>query len=315
MIRPNHSSLSAARQCRLLSISRSSYYHRPAGESAETLVNRRPAMVMISSLDSFTRSRQMTASTETKIRLDGRTALVTGAGRGLGAGMARSLALAGARVVLMSRGGAELDAVAADIGADGGVAEALVCDVTDDAAVEAAIGGMPALDILVNNAGTNIPQPFIEVENSALDTMLTLNVRAAFIVARTAAQRMLRDADRAERGGAVVNITSTLGRVALGGRSVYAMTKHAIEGLTKAMAIELAPRGIRVNAVAPTWVDTPMTRPALSDPAYRDEIIGYIPIGHLARIEDVANAVVFLASPAASFVTGEVLGVNGGMYM
>lgn len=252
------------------------------------------------------------SETKTDFSLNGRTALVTGAGRGLGAGMARGLAQAGARVVLMSRTGSELETVAAEIDAAGGVAEPLVCDITDDAAVEAAIGGLPALDILVNNAGTNIPQPFIDVENSALDTMLTLNVRAAFIVARTAARRMLQDADRLERGGAVVNISSTLGRVALDGRSVYAMTKHAVEGLTKAMAIELAPRGIRVNAVSPTWVDTPMTRPALSDPAYRDEIIGYIPIGHLARIEDVANAVVFLASPAAAMITGASLVVDGG---
>lgn len=245
-------------------------------------------------------------------RLEGRTALVTGAGRGLGVGMAKGLARSGARVVLLSRTRLELEAVAAEITAEGGEADVLVCDVTDETAVRAVIGGLPALDILANNAGTNIPQPFVDVETKALDTMLTLNVRAAFIVAQAAVHRMLRDPDRAERGGAVVNISSTLGRVALGGRSAYGLTKHAVEGMTKAMAIELAPQRIRVNAVSPTWVETPMTGPALADPDYRAEIIGYIPMGHLAQIDDVVGAVVFLSSPAAAMITGASLVVDGG---
>ena len=245
-------------------------------------------------------------------RLDGRTALVSGAGRGLGVGMAKGLAQAGARVVLMSRTRSELELVAAEIGDAGGDAAVLVCDVTDTAAVRKAIGDLPALDILVNNAGTNIPQPFIDVESAALDTMLELNVRAAFIVAQAAVNRMLQESDRAARGGAVVNISSQLGRVALRGRSVYTMTKHAVEGLTKSMAIELAPHRIRVNAVGPTWVETPMTGPALADPDFRAEIIGSIPMGHLAQIDDIVGAVVFLASPAASMITGASLVVDGG---
>jgi NAD(P)-dependent dehydrogenase (short-subunit alcohol dehydrogenase family) len=245
-------------------------------------------------------------------RLDGRTALVTGAGRGLGSGMASGLASAGARVVLMSRTRAELEAVAAEIIGSGGDAEIAVCDVTDENAVRAAIDGLRELDILVNNAGTNIPQAFVDVESAALDTMLTLNVRAAFIVAQAAVNRMLQDSERAERGGAVINISSQLGRVALRGRSVYTMTKHAIEGMTKSMAIELAKDGIRVNAVGPTWVDTPMTQPALADPDFRAEIIGSIPMGHLAQIDDIVGAVVFLASPAAAMITGASLVVDGG---
>jgi NAD(P)-dependent dehydrogenase (short-subunit alcohol dehydrogenase family) len=212
----------------------------------------------------------------------------------------------------MSRTGSELEAVAEEITGDGGAADVLVCDVTDEGAVRAAIDGLPALDILVNNAGTNIPQPFVEVESAALDTMLTLNVRAAFVVAQAAVNRMLKDADRAERGGAVVNISSTLGRVALRDRSVYSLTKHAVEGLTKSMAIELASQRIRVNAVSPTWVKTPMTGPALADPAFRAEIIGSIPMGHLAQIDDIVGAVVFLASPAAAMITGASLVVDGG---
>ncbi len=245
-------------------------------------------------------------------RLDGRTALVTGAGRGLGVGMAKGLAQAGARVVLLSRTRPELEIVAAEITAAGGSAEVLVCDVTDDGAVRAAFGELAALDILVNNAGTNIPQPFVAVETGALDTMLDLNVRAAFIVAQAAVQRMLRDTDRQARGGAVVNISSTLGRVALRDRSVYSLTKHAVEGLTKSMAIELAAQRIRVNAVSPTWVETPMTGPALADPDFRAEIIASIPMGHLAQIDDVVGAVVFLASPAAAMITGASLVVDGG---
>jgi NAD(P)-dependent dehydrogenase (short-subunit alcohol dehydrogenase family) len=245
-------------------------------------------------------------------RLDGRIALVTGAGRGLGAGIAEALAQAGADLVLMSRSGAELEAVAAAVHAYGRAAQVLVCDVTDEAAVRAAIGALPALDILVNNAGTNVPQPFVEVDAAALDRMLNLNVRAAFVVAQSCAQRMLRDADRTARGGAVINISSQLGRVALRGRCVYAMTKHAIEGLTRGMAIELAASNIRVNAVGPTWVDTPMTAPALADPGFRAEIIGQIPMGHLAQVRDITGAVVFLASPAAAMINGASLVVDGG---
>lgn len=253
-----------------------------------------------------------TANAVPDFRLDGRTALVSGAGRGLGVGMAKGLARSGAHVALMSRTRAELDTVAAEISAEGGTADVLVCDVTDDAAVRETIAAMPALDILVNNAGTNIPQPFVDVESSALDTMLNLNVRAAFIVAQAAVNRMLQDKDRQTRGGAVVNISSQLGRVALRDRSVYTLTKHALEGLTKSMAIELAPQRIRVNAVAPTWVETPMTGPALADPDFRAEIVGSIPMGHLAQIDDIVGAVVFLASPAAAMITGASLVVDGG---
>ena len=245
-------------------------------------------------------------------QLDGRIALVTGAGRGLGAGMARGLAKAGAEVILVARTESEIEQVAADIREVGGHAKSLVLDVLDETAVQKTFAGIAALDILVNNAGTNVPQPFVEVESIALDKLLQLNVRAAFIVAQAAVRRMLQDADRRERGGAVINITSQLGRVAMKGRSVYAMTKHALEGLTKAMAIELAEENIRVNAVGPTWVDTPMTRPALSDPALRKDVIDSIPMGHLAQVEDVVGAVVFLASPAAGMITGASLVVDGG---
>jgi len=244
--------------------------------------------------------------------LAGRSALVTGAGRGIGVAIAHGLAQAGAEVILAARTAPEIEAVASDIRKAGGRASTLVLDVTDETAVKTKIAALPTLDILVNNAGTNVPQPFVDVETAALDRLLGLNVRAAFIVAQAAVRRMLADPDRRQRGGAVVNISSQLGRVAMRGRSVYTMTKHAVEGMTKAMAIELAADNIRVNAVGPTWVDTPMTRPALAEPALRQDVLGSIPMGHLARIEDIAGAVVFLASPAAAMITGASLVVDGG---
>lgn len=244
--------------------------------------------------------------------LTGRTALVTGAGRGLGVGMAEGLARAGAEVIVAARTAKEVEAVADSITDAGGRARPLVLDVLDEAVVRETFASLPALDILVNNAGTNIPQSFVEAETPALDTLLNLNVRAAFIVAQAAVQRMLNDPDRRGRGGAVVNITSQLGRVAMKGRSMYAMTKHALEGLTKAMAIELAEDNIRVNAVGPTWVDTPMTRPALAEPTLRKDVLDSIPMGRLAQVDDVAGAVVFLASPAAGMITGASLVVDGG---
>ncbi len=226
--------------------------------------------------------------------------------------MARGLANAGANVILVARTQSEIEEVAAEICGAGGRAKGVVLDVLDDTKVQDTFAGLSSLDILVNNAGTNVPQPFVDVEQTALDTLLNLNVRAAFIVAQAAVRRMLDDKDRRERGGAIVNITSQLGRVAMKGRSVYTMTKHALEGLTKAMAIELASSNIRVNAVGPTWVDTPMTRPALCDPALRQDVLSSIPMGQLAAVEDIVGAVVFLSSPAARMVTGASLVVDGG---
>lgn len=254
----------------------------------------------------------VTESALPSFNLEGRTALVTGAGRGIGRTLSLGLAEAGADIVAMSRSAAELDAVADDIRAIGRHATTLVCDVTETESMRAAIDGLPKLDILVNNAGTNIPEPFLEVQEQSLDTLLTLNVKAAFLVAQAAAQRMLRDEDRQTRGGAIVHISSQLGHVSLIDRSVYSMTKHAVEGMNKAMATELATTGIRVNSVAPTWVETPMTGPALADPEFRSFIMSCIPMGHLAQMRDITGAVVFLCSPASAMITGTSLLVDGG---
>jgi NAD(P)-dependent dehydrogenase (short-subunit alcohol dehydrogenase family) len=247
-------------------------------------------------------------SPATPFRLDGKLALVTGAGRGIGRAVALALGQAGAELLLNSRTPSELEALAADIAAQGGRARTLPFDVTDSARARAAIAGLPRLDILVNNAGVNRPQPFFEVDEATLDRMIALNVKAAFVVAQAAARHM------AEAGsGVIINMSSQMGHVGSErSRTVYVMTKHALEGLTKAMAVELAPRGVRVVSIAPTFVMTPLSKPFLDDPDTKKWIIDRIPLGRLGTVEEVANAVVFLASPAASLVTGSSLLVDGG---
>ena len=245
-----------------------------------------------------------------RFRLDGRTALVSGAGRGIGRACAIALAQAGAEVVLLSRTAKEIEAVASDITGAGGKATAIPCDVTDSQAVKKAFAGLSSLDVLVNNAGSNIPEPFVEVSEEHLDRLLGLNVRAAFIVAQAAARKMLASPNR--YGRAVINMSSQMGHVGAVNRSVYCLTKHALEGLTKAMALELAPHGIRVVSIAPTFVETPLTKPWLDTPDFGRWVRDRIPSGQVGQLDDVAAAVVFAASPAAALVTGSSLLVDGG---
>ena len=241
-------------------------------------------------------------------RLDGKLALVTGAGRGIGRAVALALAGAGAELLLNSRTPSELQAVAAEIAAKGGTARPLPFDVTDGAAARAAIAGLSRLDILVNNAGVNRPQPFLDVDEATLDRMIALNIKAAFVVAQAAARHMVQAA-----AGVIINMSSQMGHVGSErDRTVYVMTKHAIEGLTKAMAVELAPKGVRVVSIAPTFIETPLTKPFFDDPVTRKWILDRIPLGRAGTVEEVANAVVFLASPAAGLVTGSSLLADGG---
>ena len=245
-------------------------------------------------------------------RVDGQVALVTGAGRGIGAAIAELLAQSGAEVVLLSRSAGELQQVASRIEAAGGRAHVRVCDVTDSAAVRAVIETLPQLDILVNNAGTNIPEPFLEVSDEHLDALIDLNTRAVFVVAQAGVRRMLEQPARLSRGGAVINISSQMGHIGSPNRTVYCMTKHAVEGLTKAMAVELAPRGIRVNSIGPTFIDTPLVRKIVDTPEKSRFVLANIPMGRLASVTDIAAAAVYLASPAAAMVTGTCLRVDGG---
>ena len=244
--------------------------------------------------------------------LEGRTALVTGAGRGIGSSCAITLARAGAEVWLMARNASEIEDVAARIRAEGGRAHAAPCDVTDAAAVRAVIARIPVLDVLVNNAGTNTPEPFLDVSEERLDFLLDLNVRAMFLVAQAAARKMLEHPERAARGGAIINMTSQMGHVGQTLRSVYVMAKHALEGLTKAAALELSPKGIRVVSIAPTIIETPMVADRMASPDFADRVIARIPIGRIGQPDEVAAAVLFAACPAASLVTGSAIFVDGG---
>jgi NAD(P)-dependent dehydrogenase (short-subunit alcohol dehydrogenase family) len=235
--------------------------------------------------------------------LAGRHAVVTGAGRGLGRAIALALVAEGARVTAVARTRADLDALAAEAP---GQITAMVGDV-QDASLHDAIAAMGDLDILVNNAGGNRPMLMVDVDDATLDHLIGLNIRSAYKVAQAGARAM----ERAGRG-VIINMSSQMGHVGAAKRTVYCMSKHAIEGLTKAMAVELAPSGVRVVSVAPTFVLTPMTEPMFADAAFRDSVLDMIPMRELARPEDVAAGVVFLASDGARMITGDSLRIDGG---
>ncbi|MCY3559589.1 MAG: glucose 1-dehydrogenase [bacterium] len=244
------------------------------------------------------------------LRLDGQRALVTGASRGIGLACAEALAAAGAAVTLLSRTRRDLEEAAASIeAAGGGKADVLACDCTDADAIAEVIGGAPGhWDVLVNNAGTNRPQAFLEVTREDFDEVMRINVTGAFFVAQTVAAKMA----AAGEGGSIINMSSQMGHVGGARRSVYCTSKHALEGLTKAMAIDLAPHRIRVNSVCPTFVVTPMTAPYFTDEAFLADTLARIPLGRLAQVSDVTGAVVFLASDASAMITGSALKVDGG---
>lgn len=250
----------------------------------------------------------MTLPRTPSLRLDGKRALVTGAGRGIGLACAAALAQAGAHVVLAARTEAEIAAAAAEIRTEGGSAEPLVLDVLATGTMRTTLAAMPPFDVLVNNAGTNRPRPFLEVTEDDYDAITALNLRAAFFVAQAVAAGMV----RAGGGGSIIHMSSQMGHVGGARRSVYCMSKHGIEGLTKAMAIDLAPHAIRVNTIGPTFIDTPLTRPFFQDTAFRDDVLRRIKLGRLGTVEDLMGAVVFLASDAAALVTGSALVVDGG---
>lgn len=231
-------------------------------------------------------------------------ALVTGAGRGIGRACAEGLADAGADVVAVARSESDLAELAAHVS---GRIDTLCADVTDDDFISK-IQEIEGLSILVNNAGANRPQAFVDVDVESLDFVLDLNVRAAFRVAQASAAAMIAQGIE----GRIVNMSSQMGHIGSPMRTVYCMTKHAIEGLTKAMAVELAPNGIRVNTVAPTFVETPLTKPMLEDPEFKDFVFGMIPLKQLASYDDVVAAVMYLVSPNAGMVTGHSLRVDGG---
>lgn len=250
----------------------------------------------------------MTLPRTPSMRLEGRSALVTGAGRGIGLAVAAALAEAGAHVSLAARSFDEVEAAAASITAAGGSARALRLDVTDVAAVDQVVGETGPYDVLVNNAGMSRHVAFLDATPKHFDPVMDVNVRAAFFVSRAVAQGLV----TARRGGSIVTVSSQMGHVGGPERAVYCASKHAVEGMTKALAIELGPHGIRVNTVCPTFIETDLTRRSLAEPAFRDWVLSKIKLGRMGQVEDVMGPIVFLASDAASMITGSALMIDGG---
>ena len=242
-------------------------------------------------------------------RLDGKRALVTGASSGIGEAAAIALAEAGAEVVLAARRTGPMQATVDALQAQGLHARAIAMDVTDRPSTRATIAAEGPFDILVNNAGRNTREPFLDVTDEALDAMIDLNIRAAFTVAQATALGMV----QARRPGVIINMGSVNGHVARETISVYTATKHAIEGLTKGMALELGRHGIRVATLCPTWIATPLVKPMLDDPATARMMLDRLPIGRVGLVEDLMGVIVFLASPAAAMVTGSPMLVDGGL--
>lgn len=250
----------------------------------------------------------MELPTAPSFRLDGKRALITGAGRGLGLAAAAALANAGAHVVLAARSLDALTAAADAIKSAGGSAEALVLDVsriTECAEVIAAAG---PFDILFNNAGTNRPKPITDVTEDDYDAVLDLNLKAAFFVAQTVAKGMI----AAGIKGSIIHMSSQMGHVGGQNRTLYCASKFAIEGLNKSMSLDLAPYGIRSNTIAPTFIDTPLTKPYFENKAFLESVLAKIKLGRLGRVEDIMGAAIFLASDASALMTGTSIVVDGG---
>lgn len=241
-------------------------------------------------------------------RLDGRRALVTGGGRGIGLAAAAALAQAGAHVVLAARTKSEIEAASEAIKANGGSAEPLVLDVTNAAAVRAAIAATAPFHVLVNNVGGNRPQPFLDFKAEDLDFLLDLNVRSAFIVAQAVAKRMVETGTR----GSLIHISSQMAFTTGPGRSVYCATKAALEAISKNIAVELAPKGIRSNTVGPTFIETPLGAQMLANPAMKEFVLGKIKLGRIGKVEDLMGGIVFLASDQSALMTGTHLLIDGG---
>ena len=241
-------------------------------------------------------------------RLDERRVLVTGGGGGIGLAAAAAAAEAGASVTLVARTAESVEAGAAALRQAGGIAEAAVLDVTDLGAVGRFFADRPAFDVLVNNAGTNRPMPMTEVTEEDYDAVLSLNVKAAFFVAQSCAQSLIVEG----KSGSLIHIGSQMGHVGGPNRSLYCASKWALEGMSKAFALDLAAHGIRSNTIAPTFIETPMTRPFFENEAFRASVLAKIKLGRIGRVEDLMGAVLYLASDASALVTGTSLIVDGG---
>ena len=250
----------------------------------------------------------MKLPTTPSFRLDNKTALITGASSGIGLGCAVALAEAGAHVVVSARSSDKLNAVVDTIKAKGLSAEAMVMDVADTNLVQEIIGSKGTFDILVNSAGLGRHSPSKDTSIEDFDAVMNVNLRGAYFVTQAVANGLI----NAKKTGSLINISSQMGHVGGIDRAVYSASKHAVEGFTKAMAIEWGPHQIRVNTICPTFIRTPLTQSTFDNPDRKEWIESKIKIGRIGEVEDIMGAVVFLASDASSMVTGSALMVDGG---
>ena len=244
-----------------------------------------------------------------KINLKKKYALVTGAGKGLGRACSIALAEAGATVIALSRTQSDLNKLEKDIKKVKGKVIKIECDVMNYQDLREKLNKIKIIDILVNNAGTNIPEPFENIKQSSMNYLVDLNLKAAFNVAQLVVKKMIKNK---KRSGSIINMSSQLGHVGMIGRNVYNMTKFGIEGLTKGMGVELAKKNIRVNSVAPTFVETPMVKRFFKNNKFKKLVLEKIPVGKVATESDVATTVCFLASSASSMITGTSIIIDGG---
>ena len=244
--------------------------------------------------------------------LKNKTAIVTGAGKGLGRACAIALAEAGANLVIISRTQKDLNEVSKKIKKLRVKCKSYVCDITNYNEIKEIINKQPKIDILINNAGNNIPEHFTKVKTKNMEYLVKINTVATFNLAQLCALKMIKSKNRKKIGGAIVNMSSQMGHVGGPIRSVYNMNKWGLEGLTKGMSLDLAKYNIRVNTVCPIFVVTPMTKKFLKNKKFKRETLNNIPLGRFAELSEVASAVVFLSSDAASMITGTSLLVDGG---
>ncbi len=247
-----------------------------------------------------------------KYNLKNKVALVSGAGKGLGRACAIALAEAGANLIIISRTQKDLDEISKIIIKFRVKCKSYVCDITNYEEIKKIINKQNKIDVLINNAGTNIPEHFTKVKRKNMEYLVKINIEAAFNLAQLTSLKMLKTKNRKKIGGAIVNMSSQMGHVSGPKRSVYSMTKFAIEGLTKGMALELAKFNIRVNTICPTFVVTPMTKKFLKDKKFKKSMLDNIPLGRFAEMSEISSTAVFLASDAASMITGTSLLVDGG---